>query len=221
MSDDLIPKNDDAFNKFQAQFVAAVAANPASYGVPAADVTQMQADQVAWNTAYPAHVKAQEEARTAAEKKNASRGKLEGDVRGAAKKVNGTPGVNNALRVSAGMQPHATTRTPAAVPSTKPIGRTEPAAHYTIEIHIADELTPKRAAKPAGARLCQIWMHVGDPAPADPSGFAFVRNVTRTSYLDVHPAADAGKSVYYLLRWENSKGEPGPWSDVVTAKVPL
>ncbi len=221
MSDDLIPKNDDAFNKLQAQFVGAVAADAAGYGIPAADVTQMQADQTTWNTAYPAHVKAQEDAKTAAEKKNAVRTKLETDIRGAAKKINGTPGVDNALRVSAGLKAHATTRTPVAVPSTKPIGRTEPDSHYTIALHIADELTPKRAARPAGARLCQVWMHVGDPAPADPTGFAFVRNVTRTPYLDVHPAADAGKSVYYLLRWENSKGEPGPWSDVVTAKVPL
>ena len=107
MADELIPKNDDDFNKLQAQFVTAVAAAPAAYGVPAADVTQMQADQATWNTAYPAHVKAQEEAQTAAEKKNASRTKLEADVRGAAKHVNGTPGVDNALRVSAGMKPHA------------------------------------------------------------------------------------------------------------------
>ena len=38
---------------------------------------------------------------------------------------------------------------------------------------------------------------------------------------DLRLAADAGKSVYYLLRWVSTKGQPGPWSDVVTAKIPL
>ena len=221
MPSDLIPKNDDDFNKLQTQFVTAVVANPTGYGIPAADVTQMQTDATTWNAAYPTHVKAQEDAKTAAEKKNASRTKLEGDIRGAAKKINGTPGVDNALRVSAGLKAHAMTRTPAVLPATKPISRTAPATHYTIEIHVADETTPKRAAKPAGVRLCQLWMHVGDPQPADPTGYTFVRNLTRTPYLDVHPAADAGKTVYYLLRWENAKGDAGPWSDVLTAKVPL
>ncbi len=221
MSSNLIPPNDDDFHKLQTQFVGAVSADPAAYGVPAADVTQMQADQTAWNAAYPAHVKAQEDARTASEKKNASRGKLEADIRGAAKKVNGTPGVNNALRVSAGMPAHQETRTPSPPPATTPIGRSEPAGHAAVALHVADELTPKRAAKPAGARACQIWTHVGDPAPADPTGYGFVRNVTRTPYVDTHAPADAGKTVYYMLRWESAKGEVGPWSDVVIAKIPL
>lgn len=43
---------------------------------------------------------------------------------------------------------------------------------------------------------------------------------TRTPYADVHPAADAGKNVHYLLRWQDHKGNPGPWSDVIVAKIP-
>jgi hypothetical protein len=217
----LIPTNDSEFDKLQTQFIAAVAASPATYGVLAADVTLLQTDQAAWVAAYPAHVKAQEAAATAAQQKVSSRAQLAKDIRAAAKKVNGNPAVDNALRVSAGMQPHDAVRTPVAVPSTKPIGRAEPDGHYTLAIHIADELTPKRVGRPKGTSGCQLWIHTGDPAPADFTGYTFVKRVTRTPYLDVHPAADAGKSVYYLLRWENSKGEPGPWSDVVSAKVPL
>ena len=67
----------------------------------------------------------------------------------------------------------------------------------------------------------EIWKHVGDPAPADPSGYAYVGTLTRTPFTDVFTAADAGKTVYYLLRWVSTKSQPGPWSDVVTAKIPL
>jgi len=31
--------------------------------------------------------------------------------------------------------------------------------------------------------------------------------------------ADAGKTAYYALRWENTRGETGPWSDVVSATI--
>jgi hypothetical protein len=87
-------------------------------------------------------------------------------------------------------------------------------------IHFVDEATPTRIAKPQGVQGCQIWKYVGDTTPADASGCTFLALDTRTPYTDEHDAADAGKNVYYLLRWQNAKGEPGPWSDVVTAKIP-
>ncbi|MDR2362267.1 MAG: hypothetical protein LBD91_06005 [Prevotellaceae bacterium] len=29
-----------------------------------------------------------------------------------------------------------------------------------------------------------------------------------------------GKTVYFALRWENTRGEKGPWSDIMSATVP-
>ena len=81
--------------------------------------------------------------------------------------------------------------------------------------------TPKRAAKPEGVQGCQIWAHVGDTPPLDASGYAFIALDTRTPYTHEHAAEDAGKTVSYLLRWQNAKGEPGPWSSVAAAKIPL
>jgi hypothetical protein len=51
--------------------------------------------------------------------------------------------------------------------------------------------------------------------------YSFVALDTRTPCSDEHAAADAGKAVHYVLRWQNAKGEPGPWSSVLVAKVPL
>jgi len=33
------------------------------------------------------------------------------------------------------------------------------------------------------------------------------------------PAADGGKNAHYLLRWVNSKGDKGPWSETASATV--
>ncbi len=62
---------------------------------------------------------------------------------------------------------------------------------------------------------------MGPRPPADITGYTFLALDTRTPYTDIHPAADAGKTVYYyLLQWENTKGVPGPVSDVLSTTIP-
>ena len=221
MAENNFPANDNDFDQLQKQFVAAVAADPAKYGLLKDDVTTLQANQAAWEPAYAGHIKAQEDARTATHTKESARGKLEATLRSAARKINGSAGVDNALRAAVGLSPHAGTRSVIGPPTTRPLGRTESPGRLTLVLHFVDEETPKRAAKPAGVQGCQIWSHVGDAAPADAAGYAFVALDTRTPYTDEHAAEDAGKTAFYLLRWQNAKGEPGPWSHVIAAKIPL
>ncbi len=218
---DTIPPSDADFDAFQKQFVAAVAANPAKYGLTLADVTALQAAQTAWASAFPAHLQARTAATTATRTKEAARTALEKDVRAATHKMAGTATVDDAARTAAGLKPLVAKHTAADVPATRPIGRLEATGHATLTLHFADSATPNRRAKPHGVHGAEIWSHVGDPAPADPASYTFLALDTRTPYVDEHPAADAGKSVYYLIRWQNTKGEAGPWSDVVSGKVPV
>lgn len=219
-TEDVFPANDDDFDKFQAQFITAVAANPGKFGVTTQDVTTLQAAQTAWDAALPIHVKAHADALTATHTKEVSRTTLETALRTAARKVNGTAGADNSLRVAAGLHPYDSALTRIGAPTTQPIGRVETKGNHTLVLHFADATTPTKAAKPHGVHGCQIYLAVGTAAPADPTGYTFVALDTRTPYTDVHPAADAGKMAYYMLRWANAKGEPGPWGDVVSAKIP-
>ena len=41
---------------------------------------------------------------------------------------------------------------------------------------------------------------------------------TKPSVTAEYRAADGGKAVY-MLRWVNTRGEKGPWSEVTTATV--
>jgi len=218
---DIFSSNEAEVDKFQKQFVTAVAADPTKYGLLKDDVAALEAAQAAWDMAYAAHIKAQETARAATQTKDSARAKLETVIRSAARKLNGSTDVDNALRASVGLAPHASTRSAIGAPTTRPLGRTEAKGRFTLVLHFVDEETPKRVAKPEGAQGCQIWSHVGDTAPLDPAGYSFVALDTRTPYADEHAAEDAGKTVSYLLRWQNAKGEPGPWSQVITAKIPL
>ena len=41
-----------------------------------------------------------------------------------------------------------------------------------------------------------------------------------TPYVAEFDNTDAGKTVWYIMRWKNTRGETGPWSFPLSAKVP-
>ncbi len=42
---------------------------------------------------------------------------------------------------------------------------------------------------------------------------------TKTAFATDYPAAAGGKTAVYMLRWVNTRGEKGPWSEVAAATV--
>lgn len=218
---DFIPGPDGEFDDFLKQFQSAVGGAPANFGLAAGDGTLIQAKYSAWSTAYGAHKDAQQKAHEAATTKDKVRADAEEATRGLAKKINGNAAVDNEMRAMAALPAHDLVKTAIGAPASHPVVRLEAKGHLTIVLHFTDAATPQRNAKPHGVHACEIRVHVGDPAPADETGYTFLANDTRTPYVDTHPAADAGKTAYYMVRWLNTKLEPGPWGDVVSMKIPV
>lgn len=55
--------------------------------------------------------------------------------------------------------------------------------------------------------------------PADPSELTFLGTDMRTPYLAAYTGAHAYKVAYYMLRWESTRGDPGPWRETVSATI--
>ncbi|MBL9001499.1 MAG: hypothetical protein JNK25_10230 [Phycisphaerae bacterium] len=53
----------------------------------------------------------------------------------------------------------------------------------------------------------------------DPATFSFLTMTTRPSVRAEFRSGDGGKTAVYMLRWVNTRGEKGPWSEVTTATV--
>jgi hypothetical protein len=64
------------------------------------------------------------------------------------------------------------------------------------------------AAAPDAARM------LGDPAT-----FSFLTLTTRPTLRTDFTTAAGGKTAVYMLRWVNTRGEKGPWSEIATATV--
>ena len=193
------------------------AANATRLLVSAANQTLLSSLLTKWNTYYGLTQNADTRTKTAVDNKDAVKADLMtllrtvyGDIPNSA--------LTTADRNTLNLPEASTSRTPAPVPTTKPIAQvdTSQRLQHTVSFTNADG----SVAKPTGVHGCQIWMKVGGAtAPTDPSELSFVATDTATPYIVTFAGADAGKPVYYWLRWENTRGEVGPWSDAVMATV--
>ncbi len=138
------------------------------------------------------------------------------------RRLQASPAVSDAERASLGITVPDPGGTPVGPPTTMPVVRVECGARMQHTINFADSATPTRKAKPAGVLGAEIWVNVlpiGSPTPGDPDTFRFVALDTQTPYTLDFDAADGGKNAHYLLRWVNSTGQKGPWSETATVTV--
>src|SRR5690606_4546779 len=127
--------------------------------------------------------------------------------------------VSNSDRERMGLTVKSGGRTPFPRPTTYPVGIIDFSARMQHTIHYTDEASPRSRAKPAGVHGCEIWMKVGGSAPVEASELTYLTTDTHTPYIATFDGADAGKTVYYWLRWVNTRSEHGPWGSAISAMV--
>lgn len=110
-------------------------------------------------------------------------------------------------------------QTKVGVPTTAPTAMIEQTNRLQHTIHFANSTTPTSKAKPAGVRGCQIWVKIGTAPPVSASDLQDLATDTRTPYVAGFDQVDAIKTADDWLRWENTKGETGPWSAVMSATI--
>lgn len=218
MTTDYIPSADAELSAWLDNFVKYANANLASLGVVAADVTPLQDALTDWDGKYADHVSAQAAAAGAREAKEASRATAVSIARLLAQRIQTNPNVQNSDRQSLGMNVRSTTRTATAAPTSRPVATVDTRQRLQHTISFVDENTPGSRAKPAGVSGCEVWMKIGT-APTDPSELTFLAIDTRSPYTAVFDGADGGKIAHYMLRWVNTRGERGPWSQTVSATI--
>ena len=121
-----------------------------------------------------------------------------------------------------GLPVHKTTRTPVPPPTGKVDFTIESlgGSRLVIHFHAHDEERERANAKPFGVRGAEIIWAVLDAPPASYNELAHSVFDTRSPYTFQFDLADAGKRFYCCLRWENTTGQKGPWSEIQSAIIP-
>lgn len=116
------------------------------------------------------------------------------------------------------------------VHDTKPTIHQPPAERVAIAVrvsgdlqHILTALNPltEKPVKPADAAGVKIVRTISDSAtpPVDPETMGHSVFSRKTKVVFDYTGSDLGKWVHYCARYENSKGEPGPWSKIVSTLI--
>lgn len=216
---DFIPDGEEDFSVFVDNFVNYVTTHAVNLGVPPATATALSDALLVWSDSLAAHQTSQIAATSARTVKDSARDALTIISRTTARSIQANPTVSDEVRTLMGLPIRDDARTRPPVPTTKPLGQVDTSQRLRHMIHWRDESMPNSKAKPTGVRGAEIWVFIGPTPPSDPAQAHFVALDTASPYLLEHNATDAGKLAHYLLRWMNTRGEPGPWSETLSATI--
>lgn len=230
-----LPGTDEDFDAWQTNFMIVLLANYVGWGISAAAVNILQALQTTWTNAFAAGGKGKKTTRTSQQvkaKTTAGKNYRKGLRDFVQMWLSHNPSVADADKQALRINIKKTTRTKPPVPASKPVcNKNSSPEHLLVLLEVRDELSPKSRKKQGDSVGYQLFGIVWDasasatrtavPAPATPdlSSLAFMGLFTKHKAKINFADADAGKSFYFRMRWVNSHGEAGPWSDVYSVII--
>jgi hypothetical protein len=161
--------------------------------------------------------------KAAVKDKNLARDALEKETRQAIKEhLNFNHLVTEVDRENLGLPIYKTTRDPSPVATTYPAGRADTSMLRRITIHFADQSDGEETAraKPVGQHGAEIRWAISDTPIVDVEDLTHSSFDTRTPFTLEFKGHERGKTIYFCLCWENTRGEKGPWSPIESAIIP-
>jgi hypothetical protein len=219
MGKNYIPESDAGFNSWQVNLMSNVASRAPRLNIPLDEVAAVQTKQSRWTTAYAAVLNPATCTKGAVTEKQEARKDYEAALRRLVRTyLTYNPALSDQDREDMGLPIHKTTHTDAPVATTIP---------YVVVIlnlirHLRFDFSGSEGskAKPEGQHGMELAARIGGEKPAG------VHELTR-SYFDTHTPltiefteADRGQTFWYAVRWENTTGEKGPWSEIMSAVIP-
>jgi hypothetical protein len=108
------------------------------------------------------------------------------------------------------------------IPTTIPVPRTRalitdlmPKGGFQIEVRFQDEEIKDSRRKPYGYNGCLLNYMVGHEKMTNVEAFDSTRLMTRNPWVLTLPPDTEGKFLCCAARWQNEKGELGPWGDIM------
>jgi hypothetical protein len=216
---DYIPDSDAEFDTWFNNFMTVLNKKQAALGLAASDMAALTSELAGWNADYPAFVTARSELAAATQTKNQRRASSKAMLRKMVRVLQANPNMTDTDRAELDITVPDTTRTRAAVPTTRPVMKISTAESLRHVLDFFDETTPNSKAKPEGILGCEISCQIDGPEPLDPDEMKILAIDTATPYVATFKGEDGGKTAYYRARWVNTRGEKGPWSQLYSATI--
>jgi hypothetical protein len=217
---DFIPRTDSQFSVWLKTLVAYLTTKITPWKIPQADVTELNNLSTAFANALAVTENPATRTKVTTQVKNTARKNAEDKARMVVRSyVTYNPAVTDADREAIGLPIHKTTHTPVHIPTTFPEAEVRLPAPGVVEIHFRDTESEHKA-KPVGVHGAEITYAILDTPPVDWDELTHSTFDTHTPQRLTFKGAERGKTLYFALRWENTRGEKGPWSEIQSVIIP-
>lgn len=214
-----IPRSDEAFNTWQKNLISYLETHGTAMKIPQDAVTGLKSFQQTFESALekckdPNHGKLD-----VAAKNDAKEAYIQA-IRDFVKGYLYNPAVSDGDRRSMEVpSEHHHSPSPVPDPVTYPEAEVETSLIRWLIIHYRD-MGSKNKAKPHGIHGAELRWDMADTPLTDPQAMPHSEFDTASTFKLEFKDQDRGKTVYFALRWENTRGHKGPWSGVYSAIVP-
>lgn len=217
--DPYIPTRQADMRTWALNFAALITAAPATYGLTAGNATTIQTAVDDFDAALTLALDPTTRTPTTIADKDAKKAVMLDTVRPFAQQVKNNAGVSNENKAALGLNIDDESPTSVAPPVTQPLLSIQAATPLQHTLRYADVNTPTLRAKPEGVSALQLFRHIGANAPASYTDWEFVGAFTRNPVESSFASGSAGMDCQYVGRWQNRKGEVGPWSSIANMIV--
>ena len=105
-----------------------------------------------------------------------------------------------------------------AMTNSTPIGVLNSGNRLNHNITISDSQSGKRA-QPKGVSACEIWQKISEEPPFDEEDLKYVGSTSNHSFSCNFKGSNAGKKVWYWIRWVNSQNDKGSWGPMFSGNI--
>lgn len=219
MSTRFLPTQESALNTWLQNFSTKVSAGPAAYGLSPTDAATIAAAVAAWKNAYETASSPATRTSGAVVAKRGEKKNVVKIVRGYAGMVRSNDSVSSELKLNLGLRLRARRGSPVPVPADAPALALRHMGTGVHELRAGTVNAAPRRGKPPWATALMVYRAVGEDPVSRAEEAQFLTLVTRARFTSTFDHAQRGQTATYFARWINTKGEPGPWSNAMTAAI--
>jgi hypothetical protein len=215
-----MPQNDSDFDILQDNVYNAASANAGKWLIADAFINALNAPRTRWTNAYTAFKNPALRTPAVTQEKNDAKkdyiAHLRIFIQG---QLMHNPLVSNSDRLSIGLPVYDHTPTPVLPPSTRPEMEIDFSQILTHRVFARDSEL-KSAGKPKHVAGFELRRFIGGNVEPAIEDMQLIGQITRSPHILEYPSADRGQIAYYVSRWVSTRGDKGPWSEVVSATIP-
>lgn len=217
MSTSYLPAKLDAYKAWIDNFSNLISAAPTTYGLVAGDAVSIAALVATFDAAYALSNSKSTRTPVTVNQTQVARNNASNTIRGYVRIILANAGVSDANKTALGLVIRDVHPSAIPAPGTAPVLGLTGATPGVLTLTFRDTGSSlKSRAKPSGVTSLELYCFFGTTAPASPAATPFLELHTRSPFAVNVPGDDVGKDAFFYGRWLNGKGQPGPWSALLT-----